>query len=314
MHTSPQSFARRAKDAPTPAIAQKPKINKSTKAGKSANPESAAQHQQVIEGPKGHLFPIIAGDNGLEWYTLQLEKWGVVPPFLDRHDALFTLLCNAYGSLYTSTKPVVTVATTTPGFGKTRILVEWIVQVFCHPFIVGSFLAGLPKLDHSINADVEEQIETALESGTDDQKKRAYFLLRLFDAGTSASIITVHADNVNVEIRRALEGVTKATEQQVQESKYPSKYLLAANRSFEVCKAILISGITSRFDDADRDGLKKMSIVMLAQHFVSLVRGKTSWPNFANHTERPTPLLVLNIDEIQVSLNYNSVVISLNHV
>lgn len=171
--------------------------------------------EQAVVGLNGCRFPIIVGENTKQWYSTQVTLWGGYPPFLDRHNALFALLRNAYSSVEGIMKPVVTIATTTGGFGKTRILVEWIAQVFNHPFLVTAFLESRTNLDDMdpVTTGIEEQIRGALNSGDKERVKRANFLLRLLDTGISASIITVHAEK-NLEIKKLLR-TSIATEKQV---------------------------------------------------------------------------------------------------
>lgn len=167
-----------------------------------------------------YRFPVIAGENGSLWYANQLEMWGGEPPFLDRHNALFTLLRHAYKTTSVTGKPVVTVATTAGGFGKTRILVEWVAQIFKHPFIVASFLADKNVLDESETTSIENQIAAALNSDSDPSlQRRANFLLRLFNAGLSGSIITVHALR-NRRIYKLVHSAEVLSAVQVGESKF----------------------------------------------------------------------------------------------
>ncbi len=170
------------------------------------------------DNPK-YSFPIVVGENGAQWYLHQLEMWGIQPPFIDRYHALYTLLTAAYQSVTNSAKPIVTLATTSPGFGKTRLLVEWVIQVFLHPFIIASFLAANAEINCTINTDVEEQIRTALSSANQEQISRANFLLRLYNAAKTPTVITVHAE-LNSALRQVLGNSTKKpTEAEVTLSK-----------------------------------------------------------------------------------------------
>ena len=69
-------------------------------------------------------------------------KWGLLyPPFYNRELAIFSLLNDCYKN-YTDyvSKPCHTILVTTPGFGKTRLILEWAIRVFHLPDVVSSFL------------------------------------------------------------------------------------------------------------------------------------------------------------------------------
>lgn len=69
----------------------------------------------------------------------------------------------------------------------------------------------------------------------------------------------------------------------------------------KVCKEILISGIVSRSPFLAED-IAHFSVPRLADMFLKAVQMQTKWPNFVTKT-RPAPLLIINIDEVQVYLN-----------
>ncbi len=68
-----------------------------------------------------------------------------------------------------------------------------------------------------------------------------------------------------------------------------------------VCQTIIINVITSRFTQHVmlKPVLSTMLLGSLVSLYWSLARGTKQWNNFATPT-RPKPLLLLNIDEVQV--------------
>lgn len=109
------------------------------------------------------------------------------PPFIDRFQTLLALLQNAYETHY-GTKPVVTMCTTGPGFGKTRTLIEWGVQVFQHPCVVAAFLNGKKLVDPKENEDIETQILNAWKTGT--RNNEAIFLVQLHRTMRESTVVS----------------------------------------------------------------------------------------------------------------------------
>ncbi len=62
-------------------------------------------------------------------------------PFFHRQQAVFKLLMHTYNNYESKqSKPTAVYLATSPGYGKTRLMVEWAIRVFHDPAIVSTFL------------------------------------------------------------------------------------------------------------------------------------------------------------------------------
>lgn len=164
-----------------------------------------------------YKLPIPQGAAAIEYSNLR-RIWPKLefPPFIDRFQTLLDLLNHAFQTHY-GPKPVVTMCTTGPGFGKTRTLVEWGVQVFQHPCVVAAFLQAKKLVDPKENEDVGVQIVDAWKTDKQETllKARALFLVRLHRTLRESTVVTTVARNILNALKPADSG--RITPQQVEE-------------------------------------------------------------------------------------------------
>jgi len=102
-------------------------------------------------------------------------------PFLDRQDYISSLLHTFYLNQQRE-KKVYHFFTTAPGFGKTRLLLEWAIQVFHQPIIAYRFLRDLDNDDDEPKIQSWGDLEKWWENKekTNEQRERAGFLNEVY--------------------------------------------------------------------------------------------------------------------------------------
>ncbi len=104
----------------------------------------AAKSKPIVYHPiSKFIFEVPVGMAEKQYWTSFKD-----PPFFNRHDAVFHLLSECYSNYIDKTpKPSYSISIAAPGFGKTRLLMEWAIRVFHMPVVFTSFLLGLSALD-----------------------------------------------------------------------------------------------------------------------------------------------------------------------
>ncbi len=167
--------------------------------------------------------------------------WTSLPeaPFLNREETLLTLLNDCYANFRLrgdEAKPMAAFIATSPGYGKTRLLLEWAIRVFHDTRVLHAFWNNVPVSPNhpappfkSLIDEIEEY--SRLHADTNNDKfNRALFISRLHQTLKQSSVISVSADLLGAVAIAA-----------------PDEDLQVENVVDVICRKIMCHALCSRF-------------------------------------------------------------------
>ncbi len=160
------------------------------------------------------------------------------PPFLNRQQTMLQLLsdCFANATGIGLMKPNAAVIATSPGYGKTRLLLEWAIRVFHDPEVMQAFIENttLPLPARKSFESIAEEIKYGAFQGnlSNNRQQRLRFLSSLHETLKKSLIISASIAELDI----APAAVTNLQDEQQ-----------AFHVTDLICRRIVISNICSRF-------------------------------------------------------------------